>query len=134
MKGNKNPSPATRFKKGNNANPLGGKLHDPEIRAIKRLTQDELKEVGTLVVKGDIEALKKLKEDSKCSVLQAMVASVAIRIISKGDMQALDVLLNRLIGKVKDELDMSVGGKPGAPQVIITLPDNGFSAKKDGEN
>jgi hypothetical protein len=41
-----------------------------------------------------------------------MVASVALKIISKGDMYALDVLLNRLIGKVKDEVLLTGDGNP----------------------
>ncbi len=60
-----------------------------------------------------------------------MIASVAVRIIQGGDMHALDILLNRLVGKVKDEVMQQMEIR--TPQVIVTLPDNGRSAKLDNE-
>lgn len=118
-----------QFKKGKSGNPLGGKLHDPEIKILKRLSKEELKEVGNLVLQNDMKALQAIgKPDSGASVLKMMVAAVAVRVVQKGDMQALDILLNRLIGKVKDEVEHT--GPNGAPaMVMLTMPANGSEAK-----
>jgi len=94
-----------QFKKGEpSANPLGAKLHNPEIRAIKNLTESEMVEIGSLILKGSLDELKAIKDAPGTTALKAMMASVAIKTIAKGDHQALDALLNRLIGKVKDEV------------------------------
>ncbi len=101
---------------------------------MKALTKSELMEIANLVVKGDTVALRKIIDDAKNNVpgvgtLQAWVAGVAMKGISKGDMGALDVLLNRLIGKVKDEVNFTGDVPNNAPQVIVTIPSNGREAK-----
>lgn len=126
----KSPNLKPPWKKGQSGNLLGGKLHDPEMRAIKNLTKSELVTIANLIIKNDFETLQKLAKQNKgTSVLQRMIASVAVRIVSSGDMHALDILLNRLVGKVKDEIMQQMEIK--TPQVIVTLPDNGRSAKVD---
>lgn len=128
------PPKEHQFKPGQSGNPNGSRAHDPEKQAIKKLTQAELSEIANLVLKGDVEELRELKDNDKETVLKRMVASVAIRIISKGDMFAFDTLLDRLIGKVKKQVDVS--GIPAIPQgiqpaqVIISLPSNGREAPK----
>lgn len=111
---------------GQSGNPSGRPKLDPELRAIKNLTNKELIEIGNLVIKGNIEELKQVQRDPQATVIKTMIAAVAVKIISKGDMGALDVLLNRLIGKVKDETKISGGFNTALPaQVIVTLPPNG---------
>lgn len=107
------------WKPGESGNPGGRPADSPELKALKRLTKEELTEVASLIVKGGIKDLEALKENG--SVLQRMVASVAIRIMNKGDMFHLDVLLNRLIGKVKDEVQVN----DGRSRIVINIPDNG---------
>lgn len=123
--GYKNPPLASRWKKGQSGNPAGGQKHNQELKAIKNLTNAELIEVGNIVIKGNVEELKRIARDDAETALKRMLASVVVKIISKGDMTALDVLLNRLVGKVKDQMDIS--GLPVAPgaQVVICLPPNG---------
>lgn len=124
------------FQKGQSGNPLGGKLHNPEkkeLKLIKKLSKEELKEIANIILQTDMEMLKKIVEtkkyrNKKLTVIQAMVASVAMRIIAKGDAQGFDIFLNRLIGKVKEEVEYS--GKPPV-QVLIELPDNGMTAPVD---
>lgn len=129
--GYKKPPREHGFKKGVSGNPLGGKLHDPALKAIKNLTKQEMVDIGNLVVKSDMDGLRRVKDNPKATVLQVMIASVAIKIISKGDMSALDVLLNRLIGKVKDEVIHSGNVETNAPQIVVTLPSNGKEAKDE---
>ena len=49
--------------------------------------------------------LKEIIEDreDEHNQLQRMVASIVVKIVERGDMQALNLLLDRLIGKVKDD-------------------------------
>ena len=120
---------AHRFKKGQTGNPDGARLHDPLVKAFKNLTKDEMMEIGTLVLKGSIDELKQVSKNPKTTVLKAMLAAVAVRTISKGDPGALEVLLNRLIGKVRDDIHHT--GLPAAAQpTVIILPAK--KTKSDG--
>lgn len=116
--------PPHLWKEGQTGNPNGRPKESKEHKALRALTKAEMLEVGNIIVQGDVDALKVIAKDPKTIVLKAMIASVAIKIIQKGDMYSLDVLLNRLIGKVKDEIDHSILG--GNTQIVVTLPSNGF--------
>lgn len=95
------------IKKGQVLNPEGGRAHNPELRAIKRMTAVEVAEMGSLVLKNDIDSLKKIAKEPGASVLKVMIAAVAVKVIEKGDAHALDILLNRLVGKVKENIEIS---------------------------
>jgi hypothetical protein len=132
----KNPLPPPekfRWKKGQSGNPKGRQAKTPAEKKLANLTRAELVEVGTLVVKGDLRKIVEMSKADNVPVLQAMVAAVAVNVIKKGDMHQLDVLLNRLIGKVPQPLAHS--GIPAAqvtpPQtVILNIPSNGRERKK----
>lgn len=124
----KPPPKHSQFKKGQSGNPLGGKLQDPQLRMIRHLTKVELIEIGNLVIKNNIDELKAISKDPNASVIKVMIAAVSVKVIEKGDMHSLDVLLNRLIGKVKEEIHTT--GTLNIPQVRVTLPSNGREVKK----
>lgn len=118
-----------KWKKGQSGNPLGGKLHDPDLKRLKNLTKAELVDVGNLIIRGSYMELEKLSKDPKESALRRMVAAQAMRAINSGDTHAFEAILNRLVGKVKDEIMQQMEIR--TPQVIVTLPDNGRSAKSE---
>lgn len=124
------PPNHAKWKKGQSGNPEGRPPDPPELKRLKNLTKRELVDLGNLVVKGDVDTLRKLASNGKSTALVAMVAAVCERVIREGDMQKLDILLNRLIGRVKEEVQHSgeIGGN-GSAQVIVTLPSNGKEAK-----
>ncbi len=115
----------TRWKPGQSGNPSGNAGDPPELKKLKNLTKGELVDVGNMVVKGDFDSLQKLAKDKKATVLQRMLAAVAVKVIEKGDMHSLDILLNRMVGKVKDEVAFT----GNVPQVVVNLPDNGRSVR-----
>ncbi len=98
---------ATQFKKGQSGNPDGARKHDPIMKQLKNLTEEEMMEIGSLVVKGSINELKAISKDPNASALKCMIASVAIKTVAKGDAHALEILLCRLIGKVKDKVEIN---------------------------
>jgi len=91
-----------KYPKGVSGNPEGARAHSPELKKIKNLTEQELVEAGSLILKSSVEELRALSKDDSATPLRRMIASVAIRTIAKGDPSAFDALLNRLVGKVKD--------------------------------
>ncbi len=121
-----NPNPKHKFSKGNKANPHGRPKLTPEEQAIRKLTKAEVVEITSLILKGDRTELEGLVKAMGTPIFQAMIASVSVKIIKTGDMDALDKLLNRLIGKVKEEVEVS---GEGLRPVFLKFEDNGRQAK-----
>jgi hypothetical protein len=107
--------------------PGPGRPKDPPgFRALKTLTKKELVDVGSVLIKGDMEGLRRIAHDPYAPALLSTIASVIIRIHATGDMDALDKLLTRIIGKPRDENAHggSIGGTHGST-VIVKMPSNG---------
>ncbi|MFI5342822.1 MAG: DUF5681 domain-containing protein [Chlamydiales bacterium] len=126
---NKNPKTdhLTSWKPGQTGNPKGSSKAVREEGLIRRLTTDELKDIYALITNRSVDELKAMLADGKTTVLKAMVAGVAVRAMTKGDGGALETLLARMIGKVKENIHHT--GDAPAAQVVFMLPDNGKSAK-----
>lgn len=86
------------------------------------LNADEFIKVSNLVLRKSLRQLQATSKNPDKPVLEMMIAGVCAKVITNGDMSKLDLLLNRLIGKVKDQVEHS-GNNP--VQVNITLPSNG---------
>lgn len=133
--GNKNPSPSTRIKKGQVLNPLGGKAHNPTVRALKRLTNAQIAEIGAELITGTGEEFKAIAEDPNATMLQRWFAKVMINGVTRGDHKALDVVLNRIAGKVQERvMHANDPANPISfpPQIVLFMPDNGKAAKGTG--
>ncbi len=115
------------WKKGQSGNPNGGKLHNPEIKKLKNLTEAELIEVGNLIIQGTYEDLVMRAKAPNATVLTMMSCAIAQKAI-KGDTNAYNAVLDRFVGKVKErsEVNATVTGKA---TVMVTMPSNGREAK-----
>lgn len=116
--------PAHLYKPGQSGNPKGRPKEPAELKKLRLLTRAELVEIGNLIIKGSVEELQKIGSNPKATVIQAMIASVAWRAIKRGDTSALDSILNRMIGKVKDELDVNANVSSRG-SVKVFMPSNG---------
>jgi hypothetical protein len=124
----KTKPPVTQKTKSKPDDKRSEKPIDPAVKHLKHLSKKEFIEVGNVIVKGtmqDIIDICQAPQDH--SGLKCMVAAVVYKITRRGDMAALDTLLNRLIGKVKDEVHHT---GDNVPQIIVTLPSNGREAKR----
>jgi hypothetical protein len=92
------------FKKGNKANPTG--KNNPELTKIRGLTAFELQQIAGTLVRKDRKELRRLSKSNSESGLTAMVAAIAVKAIDNGDDKRFDVLMNRIVGKVSDKLQM----------------------------
>lgn len=122
------PTPSKRGKphSGIKANPLSRWAEDPYLQRVKQLTKEELSLMGNMILSTDIDTLKYWIKKENCNTLRYMLAQVVIKVCNTGCMDTLDKLLNRLIGKVKDEIDHTAN--LNFPQVVVTLPSNGKEA------
>lgn len=104
--GNFKPTNPKKFEKGNNANPRGAGAHNKDVKAIRRLTHEDVAQVGSLILDGNVEKLKEVQMDPTTTVLKVWMCSVAIKAINKGDAQALNALLDRIVGKSKEHINV----------------------------
>lgn len=111
-------------------NPRGAAAHDPIKKAIKKFTNQYLIEVIDMAVMGNLKGLQDVVKNPNSPAIQVGVAKCLYTAISKGDWDTLESIIVRIIGKVPDRVEHS-GAVDTAPQIIITLPDNGRSAPDD---
>ena len=94
------------------------------LRRLKELTKDELYEVGSLIVKSPYSTIQVIEKSKDASTLHRMISAIARSVIDDGNVAAFNALMDRLVGKVKEQVEHS-GSIEGMPQVVITLPSNG---------
>ena len=105
---NPNPKPGKVFVKGQVANPLGAGAHNKDVKAIKSLTREQLAEIGSHIVMGNVEKLREIIRDQESSALKVLICSAIIKGIQSGNFMVMDAILNRVVGKVKDELEVKL--------------------------
>jgi hypothetical protein len=111
------PPKQYNIKKGQVLNPRGAGAHSSLSKAVKRLTAGQIAELGAHIVTSNLEGLQKVAKDPASSTLQVWIATVAIKGVKTGDMSRLDQLLNRLVGRVKETIELS--GEGGGPMRAI---------------
>lgn len=129
VKKKKKAPPESPMVKGKKLNPKPMTEEQRLKISLKNLTVQELKDMASMLLRGNYDDLKILAEDPSTSTLQVMLASTCVKIIAKGDMHALNLMLDRLIGKVKQKIEIESDAPP--PQIIVNMPANGREAKQD---
>lgn len=100
------PPVKNRFKKGQSGNP-GGKPKAPDdIIHARKLNQIELERiVNGYLFKTRNEVTESLKNPST-GMMELMVASIMGKAVQLGDASRLEFILNRLLGKVVDKVQV----------------------------
>lgn len=118
-----------KIKKGQVLNPNGNSKHSRALAAVRNLSNDEVTKVGTMLLDQNLESLKEIMRNPNSSALQVLITSVVVKAISKGDASALNVILDRVAGKVKEKLQVT-GNMASNVAVVISLPQNGRETKE----
>lgn len=96
------PKGVKGFVKGQSGNPEGARRHNKELKAVRRLSQDAVADIGSLVLEGDITRLQEIIDDPTTQVLKLWLAKVAMKGVVKANPIYLNAILDRVIGKPKD--------------------------------
>ena len=104
-----------RFQKGQVANPLGGKAHDPVKRAIKALTSQQILDASLLLSQYTIKELKQMLFDGELPAMQATLVTLLVDAHDKKEMGKTEFIMDRLIGPVATKTELT--GKNGAPLI-----------------
>ncbi len=129
----RNTSGLKPFKKGQSGNP-GGKIKVPDdIKEARKLTQIELERTINSLLFLDKEALQARIKDPKTPMIEMIAASIMAQAAVKGDHLRLDFILQRMIGKVKDQIELStpvpfVLRKRDGEEIVM-----GVETKQEGE-
>lgn len=92
------------FPKGTSGNPGGqSKL----VKKVKRLGKEQFAEMAELLLESDFDQIKKIAENAKSKMLKRWMAVNILEGFEKADWPMLDSILNRLIGKPKEDIQVT---------------------------
>jgi hypothetical protein len=101
-------SKKTQFKKGESGNPAGKPPLDPKIKELKKLTAVELEEMINGLLSANEEELNNIDASASEPYIRRIMVRILQRTYETGSMQQLDMILNRLIGKVKEHIQHTI--------------------------
>lgn len=124
--GNPNPPKHTQFKKGQSGNPEGGRKLPAELRAIAAITSEENQRTVAKYLRMDRDQLSVVMKNPKTPNFDMWICSIIATGMKSGDASKLELLLNRLIGKVKENVELvSHNIDHGPPIYVVKMTDGG---------
>lgn len=103
-KGSKNNG--RKFSKNYQPKKRGRPKQDPILKDLKEVTSDSFKLVVCKYLYQPIGTLEQLFKSQDIPAMDKCVISILLRCIRSGDQFKLEFLLQRTIGKVKDQIDI----------------------------
>ena len=82
----------------------------PEIKATRQLNTQELVRILNELVHADKETLIAKTKDPKTTVFELIICSILKNAYDKGDQQRISFILDRLVGKVKEQVEHTGDG------------------------
>lgn len=98
------------FKPGQSGNPKG-RVKNPVPDALKKMTKQQLRRVIRAIVKGNTDYLEQLANSKTASTLEVSVAVCYIKAMEKGDYGTIEHIIQRVVGKIPDELKITSNNK-----------------------
>jgi hypothetical protein len=97
---------AHQFKKGQSGNPEGARAHNPFNRAVKQMTSQLFSETIQLVLSTPVDELDKFATDNTLTVMQRIIIKALLRADENESFGALDTIMERVIGKVAEKMEI----------------------------
>ncbi len=96
-----------KFVKGQIANPLGQKAHDPIKKAYRKITDELFRDVLDAALKGDMKKLKTISMSRNRPALEVGVAKSIYQASLAGNWGVLQSIIDRLVGKPKEQIEIT---------------------------
>lgn len=106
------PGKGKPFKKGSSGNPSGRSKLDNELAEVRKMTKEHYRDLCTLLMGTRTEELQALLDKPETSMLTTIIIRCLMVAGEKGDSHSLDKIMERVIGKVKDEMDVTIKPRP----------------------
>jgi hypothetical protein len=101
------------FKKGKSGNLKGRPKVTLKMREIQHLTRHQIEEIGSLILNGNVAKLQQIAQDPTSPALKVWMATGSIQGIKKGDLNAMNAFLDRIVGRIPAPVEHS--GPDGGP-------------------
>lgn len=121
--------PEKRIQPGQTRNPKGSSDKARSLGKLRRLTNEQVSEIGTLVLEGNRQALVDIKNDKDATVLQVWMADLIVASMRKGDPAAFRAILDRICGKPRESI--AISGDDKQPLHIRVMTDEEKIARAD---
>ncbi len=108
-----------RFKRGESGNPDGRPPLPPEIKQARALTTLELQRALNELIHCSREELKAKVSAPNATLLTLTIGSILSQAVQKGDPIRLNFLIERLVGKVKDVVEVKGGFAQMSDQELL---------------
>jgi hypothetical protein len=96
------------FQPGVSGNPKGGPGLPKDLRDARKLNQQELERVVNKYLNQSLPALMLAMQDECLPMLDMVVANILVQAAQAGDHHRFDFILNRLVGKVQDRVEVTL--------------------------
>lgn len=111
------------FQPGQSGNINGRPSLPQELKKAMQMNRVDFQELLIKYLSYSPQELAVAQSSKDTKALDRIVIAVIINAINKGDQQRLDFLLNRIIGKVREQVDHTSNGEP--MKAVLVLPSNG---------
>ncbi len=105
MKGKK--TGGSDFKVGNPGGP-GRPALPAKIKKLHKLTVEEFEQITSVLLYSNEQTLKDIFSDPTSSYLKRIVVQILFKTLETGNMAQFDLLLSRVIGKVKEKFEHEI--------------------------
>ena len=103
-----------KFQPGQSGNPKGRPKKPDWVRSIEKLTNDEIKALFSKFARMTKSEIEGLTKDPDATIIELMIARQAHQAVAEGNLGALNVFLDRTVGKVTDKVEL----KKPTPTII----------------
>lgn len=95
------------FPPGQSGNPNGRPKQSAADKELRKLSREHFSEIGELIVMGEWSSIKAMSENETESCLKRLIAQCLVKAHDRGDWYVVDKLLDRLIGKPKENVEVT---------------------------
>lgn len=99
--------PGKPFSKGQSGNPGGRPKQSEADKVLTKLTREQFSDIAEMIVLGQWDAIEQIVKNETETVLRKLIAQCLIKAGSRGDWYVVDKLLDRLIGKPKENVEVT---------------------------
>ena len=103
---------------------IAPKLSNKEITQIKKIAHGAFTKVLFDYMQKDVQQLEDALEDKSLTALDQLMCKLILEAIKKADPNRVNILLDRLIGKPQQQVDVTSDGEK-MKNAVVFLPSNG---------